>query len=505
MGGSNLPIPFVVWVSIYRQHSEDRGEHFHISDFGLFLILNELVMFVSLFFVFLFTDGASSEGKCAYQDLIKHLGLTYDNKTFHMTRPVADYSEPTRVIMELTVSAILEVQFLTESFFSSLCLNMLVSPCFSLKMWENDFVRWNETEFCDNRYLIVPAELMWKPHLSILELTESDKSKPNPYVIIRSYGDVTLMDELVLVSTCKMQVYRFPFDTQSCKLTFRSVVHSDEEIKFLLTPYERITEKSRRMTQNQSEWELISITSVIKTEETFIRFNQSLLIYTIKIKRRSALYIVNFILPILFFLCLDLASFLISDTSGEKLGFKVTVLLAVTVMQLILNEILPSSSERIPLIAVYCIGVFALMMLSLLESVFVMYLIEKDNAPQDNETDEDLRLSEDKRGKARCEGEVNKCVHSSSGCDVSPIKTPSEKLPVATEDSNIQLMEVSLTLYEVRNQIKTLLVSSRKEEAKPGYWTKVARRINKVFIICYVSAIIVFLAYIFSIWTVDND
>lgn len=67
-------------------------------------------------------------------------------------------------------------------------------------------------------------------------------------------------------------------------------------------------------------------------------------------KRRPLLYIVNFLLPILFFLSLDMASFLISDKGGEKLSFKVTVLLAVTVMQLILNEILPASSNKTPLI-----------------------------------------------------------------------------------------------------------------------------------------------------------
>ena len=69
-------------------------------------------------------------------------------------------------------------------------------------------------------------------------------------------------------------------------------------------------------------------------------------------KRRSVLYIVNFILPILLFLCLDLASFMISHSGGEKLGFKITVMLAVTVMQLILNEILPSSSDKVPLIGI---------------------------------------------------------------------------------------------------------------------------------------------------------
>lgn len=70
----------------------------------------------------------------------------------------------------------------------------------------------------------------------------------------------------------------------------------------------------------------------------------------ITMKRRSLLYVVNFLLPVLFFLCLDLASFLISDSGGEKLSFKVTVLLAITVLQLILIEILPSSTNRIPLI-----------------------------------------------------------------------------------------------------------------------------------------------------------
>lgn len=70
----------------------------------------------------------------------------------------------------------------------------------------------------------------------------------------------------------------------------------------------------------------------------------------ITMKRRPVLYIVNFLLPVLFFVCLDLSSFLISEKGGEKLSFKVTVLLAVTVLQLILNEILPSSTDRIPLI-----------------------------------------------------------------------------------------------------------------------------------------------------------
>lgn len=67
-------------------------------------------------------------------------------------------------------------------------------------------------------------------------------------------------------------------------------------------------------------------------------------------KRRPLLYVINFLLPIVFFLTLDLASFFIADHRGEKLGFKVTVLLAISVLLLILNDILPSMSNRTPVI-----------------------------------------------------------------------------------------------------------------------------------------------------------
>ncbi|KAG7506623.1 5-hydroxytryptamine receptor 3A-like [Solea senegalensis] len=451
------------------------------------------MMFVSLFFLFLLMDGASSKENCSYQDVLNHLNLNYNNKLFYMTRPVINYTTVTEVNLDLLLYAILEMKEKEQLFVPYVWITM---------WWNNDYISWNPDEFCGISSLSVPTEIMWKPDLTIEETIEKDSAPPSPYVTITSRGNVELTNDQVLVSTCRMQVYRFPFDTQSCNLTFKSFIHSDEEIKLVYYGNSSAaTEESRELMRTQSEWLFINITVTSQTIQ-YYSFNQTLVIYTINMKRRSALYIVNFLLPIVFFLCLDLASFLISDSGGEKLSFKITVLLAVTVMQLILNDILPSSSNRIPLIATYCIGIFALMMLSLLESVFVMYLTEKDNAPQDNETDEDLKLSEDKRDKTRPEREVNKLSHSTSGCDVSPIKTPSEMLPVAKEDGNIQQMKVSLANDELSQLIKTLTLhlSSRKEEAKPGYWTRVAKRINNAFFLFYFSVASLFLIYMFFKW-----
>lgn len=91
-------------------------------------------------------------------------------------------------------------------------------------------------------------------------------------------------------------------------------------------------------------------------------------------KRRPLLYVINFLLPIVFFLTLDLASFLIADHRGEKLGFKVTVLLAISVLLLILNDILPSMSNKTPLIGTEG-GAVAGCLRTVKESLFLLLLL----------------------------------------------------------------------------------------------------------------------------------
>ncbi|KAM4526316.1 5-hydroxytryptamine receptor 3A-like [Fundulus diaphanus] len=242
--------------------------------------------------------------------------------------------------------------------------------------WKNEYISWDPNQFCGIDNISLPTGILWKPDLTIEEMTEKDKAPPSPYLTINNEGDVEVQNDQVLVSTCMMHTYKFPFDIQSCNLTFKSIIHTAKEIR--LQPSDNsseATEWSRELMRTQYEWLFINMT--VTANNASVLTDQDIVIYTITMRRRPLLYIANFLLPVLFFLCLDMASFIISDYSGEKLSFKVTVLLAVTVLQLILNDILPSSSNKVPLIATYCIGVFALMMLSLMETIFVMYLREK--------------------------------------------------------------------------------------------------------------------------------
>eukprot|EP00066_Takifugu_rubripes_P013353 XP_011602619.1 PREDICTED: 5-hydroxytryptamine receptor 3A-like [Takifugu rubripes] len=76
----------------------------------------------------------------------------------------------------------------------------------------------------------------------------------------------------------------------------------------------------------------------------------SLSLLWITILRKPLLYVVNFIVPLFYLLILDLASFFISEARGEKLGFKITILLSISVLLLILKDILPSTEDNLPMI-----------------------------------------------------------------------------------------------------------------------------------------------------------
>ncbi|XP_026207667.1 5-hydroxytryptamine receptor 3A-like [Anabas testudineus] len=427
---------------------------------------------------------------CSYEALLQHLNLNKNNEMYTRSRPVRSPKRPTIVYLKMVLYAILDVRETDQTF---------IPYVWIYTKWLNDHIGWTPDDFCGLKQIIVPTELLWKPDLTIEEMTEKDKAPPSPFLTINHDGFVELRNDQVLTSTCRMQVYKFPFDTQTCTLSFKSITHSWQEIQ-LQTPHNasKITEWSRQVIRKQYEWDLINVTADNKIDTSF-GFKQSIVVYTITMTRRSALYIINFIIPVLFLLCLDFASFLISDTGGEKLSFKITVLLAVTVMQLILNEILPSSSGRIPLVAVYCIGIFALMLISLLETIVVMHLLGKDSETQDNETDKEQSLSEDCADRLEMKKWTGcKCV-GDADAEVLPDKEGS------SSQLSHALEKVSGDLRKMEKTMSLVSDSSRRDEKKCSYWTRVTKTINKVFFVCYLTVTVLFLIFMSSLWSTAED
>ncbi|XP_064170359.1 5-hydroxytryptamine receptor 3A-like isoform X2 [Anguilla rostrata] len=426
----------------------------------------------------------STQEDCSYQSVLDYLNLTRINEMFTATRPVTDWTHPTVVNLDVYLYVILAVIEKSQTFVPFVWVTM---------EWNNELISWNPEQFCGISKVSVPREMLWHPDLTIMECTEdTDKIFQKPYIQFTHRGSVSIEDGLRVISTCNMDVYKFPFDTQSCVITFLSMIYTDSEIQLLPASNSSwLTRGSQKYLQTQGEWDFLNI-SVAKGKVSFNGQRWDSLKYTITIKRRPMLIVMHFLLPLLFFLILDLSSFLISDTGGEKLGFKVTVLLAISVLLLILNDILPATAGRTPLIANYCIVTFACLLLSLLEAILVKHLIERDA------TAEDPPEGSHCKPEAENGNECSACSCMEDAAVVCERGRGSGGLRDSVSDA--QLLQLASRKLQVLRRSCLTRMAGRGQPRLP-YWEGVARRINTVYFCLYLLAVCSFLLFLVLEWT----
>nr|XP_057921562.1 5-hydroxytryptamine receptor 3A-like [Doryrhamphus excisus] len=439
---------------------------------------------------------AARDRVCSYQDVVDHLNMTTNIKAFQLTRPVLDHTHPTVVELNVILYAILGVIEKTQTFIPFIWTSMV---------WHDERIFWDPAQFCGITELSIPSDVLWKPDIFIQEMTEKDNSHPSLYLLIHHNGKVIFEQDIRVVSTCKMDVHKFPFDTQQCNMSLGSASLCYDQLRVIpVVNSSRATEHSKELLQSQGEWEFLHL-SVTSYNLTFDERVWEQLVFTFVIKRRPLLHVINFLIPILFFLCLDLASYFIPDQSGEKLSFKVTVLLAISVLLLILNDILPSMSNKTPLIATYCIVIFALMLLSLLETILMTYLMEgvameklarcvdkAEKATIDKSNTTVSTFLEDKRQA----GSLCTCV--SGG------EKQHEMLPVVEEENNGLLSAESQALLLVMDELKELqrtLSVQRNCREDRGKAASLVSKINKAFFFFYLVTASLFLLLLYLQWT----
>ncbi|KAK3532820.1 hypothetical protein QTP86_032105 [Hemibagrus guttatus] len=80
--------------------------------------------------------------------------------------------------------------------------------------------------------------------------------------------------------------------------------------------------------------------------------------YTVTMRRRTLYYGLNLLIPCVLISGLALLVFLLPADSGEKISLGITVLLSLTVFMLLVAEIMPATSDSVPLIGTaYCLSV----------------------------------------------------------------------------------------------------------------------------------------------------
>ena len=287
--------------------------------------------------------------------LYKNLTTNYNKNV----RPKADLSQPTEVEVKLylkSISGLDEVEGI---------LTTVVSLALS---WTDDNLVWipwhygNIWEFRMNENSIwIPQFILANPSKKLTQFGIG-----NSPVTLQPNGRVRYEVADLMTSSCDVDVTYFPFDVQTCIIE--------------LMPHGYKSDISVNLGSDAIGLDVFSENNIwilTSTSSENAQFGDNPYAkLSINLKRRYAFFIVNLFSPVVIIAFLNAMVFILPADSGERVGYAITCLLALSVYMTFASESLPVSSKPIAVIiyillmyiilsTVMCIGVIVSLQLHL--------------------------------------------------------------------------------------------------------------------------------------------
>ncbi|KAK7878220.1 hypothetical protein WMY93_031172 [Mugilogobius chulae] len=276
-----------------------------------------------------------------------------------MERPVGNDSQPLTVQFSFTLMQVMDVDEKNQILTTNAWLQM---------QWYDHYLKWNQSEYPGVKNLRFTPEQVWTPDI-LLYNSAHDKFdatfKTN--VLVNSSGFCEYLPPGIFVSTCSVDVRWFPFDIQRCELKFGSWTFDG----WLLDIQMKEADVSGYMPNG--EWDLIGVPG--DRHELFYDCCAEPypdVTFVVTLRRRTLFYALNLLIPCVLLSSMTLVVFLLPANSGEKISLGITVLLSLTVFMLMVAEIMPATSDSVPLIGQYFASTMVIVGMSVVATVIVL-------------------------------------------------------------------------------------------------------------------------------------
>ncbi|XP_053224919.1 neuronal acetylcholine receptor subunit alpha-7-like [Podarcis raffonei] len=379
--------------------------------------------------IFLLFQG--SQGGVYQRQLLKALMENYTP----LERPVGDDSQPITVHFTLSLMQIMDVDEKNQVLTTNVWLQMY---------WYDHYLQWNESEYPGVKTLRFAANQVWKPDILLYNsANEEFDSTFHTNVLVNSSGYCQWLPPGILKSTCRIDVRWFPFDTQKCDLKFGSWTYDGWLLDL------RMLETDTSGYVANGEWDLMGVPgSQNKVFYECCREPYLDVTFAVTMRRRTLYYALNMLVPCLLLSAMTFLVFLLPADSGEKISLGITVLLSLTVFMLLVAEVMPATSDSIPLIGQYFASTMGMVSLSVVATVFVLQYHHHD--PDGGCMPRWVQVvvlqwgawllrmrqpGEDPVGRPHCAPSLLSC--SSDSSDGSGTLTRQARLPVALANGNL--------------------------------------------------------------------
>ncbi|CDQ66066.1 unnamed protein product [Oncorhynchus mykiss] len=268
------------------------------------------------------------------QKLLTDLFANYTNAL----RPVEDTDHIINVTLQITLSQIIDMDERNQILTTYLWIRMV---------WTDAYLTWKKEDYDGLDTIRIPSSYVWRPDIVLYNNADDQfSSSMETNVVIRNDGQIMWDQPAISKSSCSVDVSFFPFDAQQCRLTFGSWTHNGNQMDLV----NALDSADLADFVANVEWEVLGMPA----KKNVILYGCCSdpypdITYTLHLKRRASFYIFNLLIPCMMISFLAPLGFYLPADSGEKVSLGVTVLLALTVFQLLVAESMPPS-ENVPLI-----------------------------------------------------------------------------------------------------------------------------------------------------------
>ncbi|NXQ47408.1 ACH10 protein, partial [Catharus fuscescens] len=296
-----------------------------------------------------------AQGRFAYK-LLHDLFANYSSAL----RPVEDTDRALNVTLQVTLSQIIDMDERNQ---------VLTTYLWVRQTWLDAHLTWDKDEYGGIDSIRIPSSYVWRPDIILYNnADEHFGGSMETNVVLRSDGHIMWDSPAITKSSCRVDVSYFPFDGQQCSLTFGSWTYNGNQLDL------RNQLDSGTLTDfvENVEWEVLGMPAA-RNVITYGCCSEPYpdVTYTLLLRRRASFYIFNLLLPCIMVSFLAPLGFYLPADSGEKVSLGVTVLLALTVFQLLVAESMPPS-ESVPLIGKYYIATMTMITASTALTIFIM-------------------------------------------------------------------------------------------------------------------------------------
>ncbi|KAK6479693.1 5-hydroxytryptamine receptor 3A-like [Huso huso] len=206
----------------------------------------------------------------------------------------------------------------------------------------------------------LPVDYVWTPTLTVKNGLKMEKQSETSHLLV--YSNSTVMYNYLLWVTvgCDVNLYKYPFASDFCAIFLTGWTEDGCGVELDI-----MNASITVMGKDRGNWVTESAEMEGKDGHTILKVNIRSQIYKV---------LVSLIIPSIMIILADVVGFALPILDGERVSYKVTLVLGFVMFLLILTDILPGSPKCVPLLSQHFTITLIFLLLSLIETVLVTYL-----------------------------------------------------------------------------------------------------------------------------------